>query len=187
MKKPLFLLFAAMTTLASVSLAKEDAARLELKPTDDAAIDVISVGEGAQLAKQTSNVVMFDQPVGADQWNTASIKFKASKDTDVRLRLSARFTQADDMWVLIDNVKVEGAEIQNPDFEGGSGATAPTGWKFLKKEGGSNNAERITDASKAASGESFVKVSHGCPVVQVIHVPQDKEITVSFSGRSATE
>jgi len=187
MKKPLFLLFAAMTTLASVSLAKEDAARLELKPADDATIEVISVGEGAQLAKQTSNAVTFDQPVSADQWKTASINFKVSKDTDVRLRLSARFTQADDMWVLIDNVKAEGVEVQNPDFEDGSGATAPTGWKFLKKEGGSNSAVRMTDASKAASGGSFVKVSHGCPVVQVIHVPKDKEITVSFSGRSAVE
>ena len=187
MKLHFVIIAGVVAALTAVANAKEDAARLELKPSGDAVIQDIKFGEGAQVVSQASNAVSFDLPVSADQWKTGSIKFKVSADTELRIRLSARFTQADDMWVFIDNVKAEGAEIQNPDFEGGSGATAPAGWKFLKKEGGSSTAVRVTDAAKAASGESFVKVSHGCPVVQMIHVPKDKEVTLTFSARSATQ
>ncbi len=183
MKAHLTLIAAIIATILNVQ-AKEDAGRLELKTAEGASIEVIEVGNGAKIANQSGGSVTIDQVVTGGEWTSASIKFKTTADTEVRLRLSARYTQMDDMWVFIDNVKAVGAEVQNPDFEEGSGTAAPSGWKFIKSPSG-GLATRVSDPSKAASGESFVRVSHGSPVIQTVHIPKDTEVTISFSARSA--
>ena len=133
------------------------------------------------MVNPTANSVSVDQPVKAGQWSTASVKFKTSVDADIRLRLSASWTKADDMWVLIDNVKTDGIQVENADFEK-AGGNAPAGWKFL--EAGGKKAVHLQDAALAESGTGCIKVSHGCPAIQTVHVPKDTEVTITFSFRS---
>lgn len=179
MKLPILLLFAAIPALQ----AKDDAARLMLKSESGADIQIVSTSDNAKSLDPQPKGVTIDMPVNPSEWSTGSVKFKVTEDTDLRLRLSAVYTKADDKWVFIDNVKAEGVALENPDFEAIGPKAAPSGWKFLQN--GKGTASQVQDPKVAASGQACVKVSHGCPVVQTIHVPKDTEVTLTFSGKSA--
>jgi hypothetical protein len=184
--KPLRFLFLSTTVtvaLLASAQAKDDAARLMLKSEGPADIEVISTSDNSKLIDPQAKGVTLEQVTTPDQWTTATIKFKVSADTDLRLRLAANYTKSEEKWVFIDNVKAEGIQIENPDFEN-PGPKGPAGWKFLQN--GKVPATQIKDEKQAASGESFVKVSHASPIVQMIHVPKDTEVTLTFSAKSAT-
>ncbi len=181
---PLALLALTSALIAPTLYAREDGVRIMLKSESAATIEVTGTSSAETVVTKSPKSVSLDQTITADQWTTVSLQFKVSEDADIQLRLSARWTKADDKWVLIDNVKAEGAKIENGDFENGSDS-APGGWKFRKGQTGP--ASLVTDDKLAASGTRFVKVSHGSAVVQTIHVLGGTDVTLSFSARSATE
>ncbi|MEZ0298523.1 MAG: hypothetical protein ACAI35_18905 [Candidatus Methylacidiphilales bacterium] len=171
-----------VSTISCISLqaaAREPGVKLLLKPQGGetpATLQVISTSEGAKV---TGNVTL-DQSVG-DQWKTVSIQFKASADTDIKMRISAVWSKDDTVKVFLDNVKIKGATIVNPDFEEGS--KIPLGWQFLKS--GLNSAQFISDASTAASGSKYIKISHGTPAIQNFRVAKDAEVTITLSVKAA--
>lgn len=181
----IFILAALLVFPAGSLLAKEDAARIMLKSLGDATIEVVSNSDGGKLISGSGEKgVTLDQPTVANEWSPASITFKVNQDAEIQIRLSATWNKEDNKWVYIDNVKGEGVEIQSPDLESET-SQVPTGWTF--RQAGAGKAAHINDAGVAASGTGFVKLSHGCSMIQVIHVPKDKEVTISFVARSATE
>lgn len=178
----LFVLAAACAAPLAGLQARDDAARIMLKSLGDATIEVTAHSDGGKLVSDTGKGATLDQPTVANEWSTASITFKTSADAEIQVRLSATWNKEDNKWVFIDKVKGEGVEIQNPDLEGESGQ-APTGWTF--RQAGTGKASQINDAGQAASGTGFAKVSHGCSLIQTVHVPKDKEVTISFQARNA--
>ncbi len=179
----LLTLAASLTAALSNTQAKDTTARLMLKSDGPADIQVIGNSDNAKLIDPQAKAITVEVPANANQWSTGSIKFKVSADTDLRLRLSSNYTKTEEKWVFIDNVKGEGVQVENPDFES-AGANGPNGWKFLQN--GKGKAVLLQDDKAAASGQGFVKVSHTAPVVQVIHVPKDTEVTLSFSAKAAS-
>ena len=176
------LLAAALALLSPSAYSKGDAARLMLKvPDGSPAVEVVKMSEGAvDLTKTTITV---DQAVTAQEWTTLSVTLKSPSEVDVLLRLSATWTKEDTAWVYIDNVKFEGGDLLNPDLEEGNPGKAPSDWKFMKT--GANSAEYIQDAALAASGAGVVELPYSCPLTQTIHLPKDKEVTISFSAKLA--
>lgn len=159
-----------------------DAAWLLVKAMGEAQLEIIGISEGSAVVKQDPKTFTFAQATDPDRWRTAEIKFKSNADTDVTLRLSARYSKLDDEWVYLDNIKTTACKIANPDFETGDGTKAE-GWEFRRGRG-NKKSELLQDPDMAASGTSFVKISHGCPVVQIAHIQKDTEITLSFVCRS---
>lgn len=162
-----------------------DAAWMMVRSADDTAeIKVISISEGSGIVAFTPTSFTLAQASDPDQWKTAEIKFKASADADVLLRLSARYASKNDKWVYIDNIKATGITVENPDFETASGET-PAGWQFRAK--GGLKGVLLHESGFAASGTGYVKVAHGTPVVQTVRVTKDTEVTLSFTFKTATK
>lgn len=178
--KPVFTINSAFTKNTPPKDA--DAAWLMVKSETGDEIEVTSISDGSAVVAQSPQSATLAVATDPGEWKTAEIKFKSKADTTVLLRLSARYSKKDDMWVYIDGVKGSAVEIKNPDFEAG-GSQVPEGWQFRQGKGEAK-AAHLNDAGTAASGTGFVKVSHGCPAVQSVHVPKDVEVTVAFSARS---
>ena len=176
-------LAAALAALAPALHAKGDAARLMLKlPDGSQPVEIVKVSEGA--VELPGGVVSIDQPVTPDAWAKVSITVKSPANVDALLRLSATWTKEDSVWVYIDDIKYDGdIPLNNPDLEDGAPGKAPTGWKFTKT--GEKVGEYLQDATLATSGAGLVKVPFSAPLAQTIHLPEGKEVTISFSAKLA--
>ncbi|CAN5386462.1 hypothetical protein BH09VER1_BH09VER1_07540 [soil metagenome] len=186
----ILLIFLGAVALHGTSFADDNAARLLLQ-AGNGELEGIKSSDGSKMpsasqwvkdpekAKRTVAVI---QPLTADGWTTFSITFKATEATSVKLRISGDFNKAGETWALFDNVKAEGAEIVNGDFET-SAQGVPSGWMLQKTEG--KQGELLTDGKAAASGEKYIKVSHTYPAVQMIQVPANQEVTITASARLA--
>jgi hypothetical protein len=176
------LLGLALAVLAPSAFAKGDAARLMVKVPEGNTVEIVKFSAGA--TDLTKTTITIDQPVNDSEYTTLSVTLKAAADVDVLLRLSATWTKEDNVWVYIDNVKVDGATVNNADLEEGTAGKAPSDWKFMKTA--ANMGEYLQDAAVAASGAGVVKVPYTCPLTQSIHLPKDKEVTISFSAKLAS-
>lgn len=179
-------LFLILTILmpAGQILAMENAARLHVKSEGEAAIELTGKSEEAKAPIIAPKAFSVDFPVVADKWTTCRVTFKVAGPTILKVRLSGSWLKEGDNLVFIDDIKATGLNIVNPDFEVDAFKnTAPAGWQFWQQ--GAPWAIWMRDRAAAASGEIFVKVSHACPAVQRVQVPQATEVTISFAARLA--
>ncbi len=164
--------------------ASDSAARITVKSEGAGDLVVVETSPSSKLIRVTPKGVSMDHPVKPDDWSTASLTFRATKDTQIKLRLAGSWKKDGHVWVLADNVKARGVEVRNPDFENGlHKTTAPDGWKFLHED--ESNASIIRDPALAASGKVCVKVSDSCPVIQRFTIRKDTDVTISFAARLA--
>lgn len=178
--------------LGCLAHADETRARILIQ-ADSGELQAVGASEGARIVDMSSSAkdpekakrtVVVTAPISADQWTTFSATVKASGSGQAKLRLSGDFEKGGDSWALIDNVKGDGVEITNGDFED-SAKGAPKGWMLQKTDG--KQGETVTDGNTAASGENFVKVSHTYPVIQSIPLPADREVTITLSARATKQ
>ena len=113
-----------------------------------------------------------------DQWAPFNLTFTPSQDGVVNISLRAAHAQGFP-WIHIDDVRCEGAELQNADFELRNKNGAATGW------GGSKD-NLVEDAAKAKSGQSFARVNYQHHLAQNIRVSKDQKVHLSFVYRPET-
>ena len=120
----------------------------------------------------------------ADQWRDWSFSFTPQADGEVTLKLMGagiRVPGSDQfltIWTYTDDLRVEGAELVNGDFEGPAKQGMPEGWR--KDVGG---GLLIHDPKLAASGEYCVKTAHNMRFAQVLKVTAGKMVTVTMKVR----
>ncbi|HCE43414.1 MAG TPA: hypothetical protein DET40_07685 [Lentisphaeria bacterium] len=121
-------------------------------------------------AEKNKQYVMANFHAGSD-WKKGTFTFTPSKDGNVNVVLRSRWVENGGtiLWVLIDDIKLEGADIVNGDFEKDSSA-----WT-LNGEG--NNKASIVD--KGHSGNA-VRVAHDSPAMQTIKVKANKPVKVTY-------
>ena len=113
----------------------------------------------------------------APDWKQAGYTFTPDKDGTVMICLRSRWT--DDkppVWSLIDDVKVEGAQLVNGDFEKGS-----DGWDLQEKD----DKTKSEIVANGRNGSKAVKVAHDAPACQSIDVKAKTPVKITFWFKAA--
>ncbi|MCY3019180.1 MAG: carbohydrate binding domain-containing protein [Planctomycetota bacterium] len=109
------------------------------------------------------------------EWKKAEFTFKTNKDGTVRMCVMGPwFDQGGGkiktIWMLYDDISVDGATLKNGDFEGGM-----DGWSTYGED---NPAKVVTEP--VHGGKNAVKVWHNSPVQQDITVKANQPVKVTF-------
>jgi hypothetical protein len=119
-----------------------------------------------------------------DSWQELSFSFVSKVDGDVSLILlgdgyTDPFTKTQlPVWVYMDDLRVEGAELVNGDFEERQANGKPAGWRPHVKP-----AISIQDPDLAASGSWLVKVAHDRRYSQTLRLTAGQRVTVRAKVR----
>ncbi|CAN5386777.1 hypothetical protein BH09VER1_BH09VER1_07590 [soil metagenome] len=186
MKTPALLLFAV--GLAYGNLNAQDASILVSCET--AKIEVVRASDGADLNdlsktnKEGKEITILTASLqtNSDQWQPLGISFKSPEETDVVLQLRAKPGNKDSR-TCFDNFKIEGATMVNADLEDVDKAGVPKGWRVGYKT--RDVIPSKEQADRASSGIRFVEVDSSFFLSQTIHIPKDKEVTITGQVRSA--
>lgn len=117
----------------------------------------------------------------ADRWYSYEFEFTAEKDGLVSIELMG--TQGEPtVWTYYDDIRVEGAELTNGDFEI-MGPKGLAGWRVPPARGAASLL--VDDVRLAASGSRLVMASHDFRFTQPIRVIGGRKVTVRFKARGA--
>jgi len=181
-----FLWLAQFGDMAADGTGQPSQARIDLDSRQHPV--TMTAGEGCKVQD-------WAQPVGCylsatwdglptDRWQEISFSFTPQADGQVILKLmgaGVRVPGSDEfltVWTYTDNVRVEGAELVNGDFEVGEKQGLPEGWR---KDVGLGLL--IHDAKLAASGEYCVKTAHNQRFAQVLKVTAGRMVTLRMMVR----
>jgi hypothetical protein len=129
---------------------------------------------------QAAHVLVFQQAVKADQWQPLQLQFGSDKDATIPLSLVSEFTKEDEapVWVVYDDVTIEGAAHAPPgDFEQIE-RNAPAGWSIKKRKMPARMIEGM-----AHGGERAVAASFGGPIETTLEVKANQPVTVRVWAR----
>ncbi len=181
-----FLWLAQFGDLAADGSGQPSQARIDLDSRQ--APVLMTAGEGCAVQD-------WAQPVGCylsatrdglppDRWQELTFRFTPRTDGEVILKLmgaGVRVPGSDEfltVWTYTDNLRVEGAELVNGDFELGDKQGVPAGWRKDIGQG-----MLVHDAKLAASGECLVKTAHNQRFAQVLRVTAGREVVVRMMVR----
>ncbi|NQT11814.1 MAG: hypothetical protein HQ582_03640, partial [Planctomycetes bacterium] len=167
-----------------------------LKPSN-AVIHILSLAKTGQMLESIRGCEVCDwaKPKGhrlsanarglpTDSWQELSFSFVSTVDGEVSFILlgdayTDPFTQTQlPVWVYIDDLRVEGAELVNGDFEEREANGEATAWRRHVKSGIS-----IRDPVLAASGAWLVKVAHDRRFAQTLRLTAGQTVTVRAKTR----
>lgn len=139
-------------------------------------------------AKDDGRSAIAELPVAEHDWKQGTLRFTPSADGIVQLGLMGHFVEGTgakprEIWVYFDDVKAEGAVLENGSFEQAGEGGRPAMWTgkaFCQ-------AKRIADETGAKAGKAYAKVCHGGigALRQDLHVKQGQTVTLTFWARSA--
>lgn len=113
-----------------------------------------------------------------DQWSKFSLSFVAHQDDEVQLSLRGGYAPALP-WIHIDELRCDGAELLNSDFELCTKNGSLVAW------GGSKD-NLLEDAERAKSGKRFARVNYQHHLGQKIKVSKNQRVHISFMYRPET-
>ncbi len=113
-----------------------------------------------------------------EQWKPFSLTINPSQNGEVHISLRAGHATGYP-WVFVDELRCQGAELSNADFEELTKQGTAAGW-------GGTKENVVTDASMAKSGQNFVRVNYQHYLGQRIKVRKDQKVNLSFSYRPET-
>ena len=167
-----------------------------LKPSN-AVIHILSLANTANMleAVKDCEVCEWAQPLGyrlsanvrgmpTDSWQEMEFSFVSNVDGDVSLILlgdgyTDPITKAQlPVWVYVDDVRVDGAELQNGDFEEHQASGDLVAWRPHVKP-----ALMIQDPQLAASGSWLVKVAADRRFLQTLRLKAGQTVTVRAKVR----
>jgi len=167
-----------------------------LKPSN-AVLHVLSLKKTEKMLKPTGGceVCEWAKPKGhrlsanlrglpTDSWQELSFSFVSKVDGDVSLILlgdgyTDPLTKTQlPVWVYMDDLRVEGAELVNGDFEERQTNGKPAAWRPHVKP-----AISIQDPDLAASGSWLVKVAHDRRFTQTLRLTSGQAVTVRAKVR----
>lgn len=167
-----------------------------LKPSN-AVIHIQSVKKTGEMLEPVSGCEVCDwaKPLGhrlsADRaglptgsWQDFEFSFVSKIDGEVSLILlgdgytNPATNEQLPVWVYMDDLRVEGAEFHNGDFEERLPDGSPAAWRLHVKPGVS-----IHDPDLAISGSWLVKVAHDCRYYQTLRLTAGQVVTVRAKVR----
>jgi len=167
-----------------------------LKPSN-AVIHILSLTKTGQMLEPIRGCEVCDwaKPKGhrlsasargmpTDSWQELSFSFVSTVDGDVSLILlgdgyTDPFTQTQlPVWVYMDDLRAEGAELVNGDFEEREASGEATAWRPHV-----NPATSIRDPKLAASGSWLIKVAHDRRFAQTLRLTAGQAVTVRAKVR----
>ena len=185
MSKTVAAIAAAILGLCAVAQAGSNAARIDVSGTGEKVALAPGKAEGGTISiqgwlkeeeKQKQSITT-SFAASAD-WKSGSFSFTPDKDGKVDIVLIGQWSKepADRSWVIFDNVKAEGAELKNGDFENGS----TSWWLNVDKEG-----VKATVLDTGKDSMHSVKVNHDHQAIQKLGVKAGQPVTISFDYKLA--
>lgn len=188
MKKTLLASMAALLCMGALAADVKYTARVDLNGTKDGIVlEKGAVGEGGWMNNagwlkdkgQDTQYLCVEFPASSE-WKSASFSFTPQKDGKVNFQLLGAFVRDENKtmipaWVIIDDIKVEGATLVNPAFE----EDAKSWWLGGNDKDGKAS---VVDGGKSGKG---VKVWHNAQAVQAVDVKAGKPVMVNITFKKA--
>ena len=175
---------------ARVAAAGPPQVRLDVIGVDEMVpLKLLSASKDAKAAQATwlpgekkECFLFVEAPLTADAWTETTLKFTPLKDGTLTLKLKGEFRKKGEepVWVYYDDITVEGAELQNGNFEQDGGKGRAAGWPQWKK-----GAEYVKNKSLARTGNACVKVCHESAIAQPLRVKAQQPVTIVFHSKAA--
>lgn len=181
-----FLWLAQFGDMAPDAANRPSQARIDLDSRQ--APVMLAPGEGCEVATWAKplgcylSAALDDLPT--DGWREWSFSFTPKTDGQVVLKLMGAGVPVPGtneflpIWFYADDVRVEGAELVNGDFETTGPQGVPAGWRADVKPG-----LYIQDPKLAASGQACVKTTHNHRFAQPLKVTAGRTITIRLKVR----
>ncbi len=112
-----------------------------------------------------------------DEWEEFAFAITPQEDGEAKIVFTAREAVDSYPWMQFDNLKIEGAEISNPDFELLDEQGQPLSWA-----GSAENFRR--DSGQAQSGAVYARVNAQHELSRTITLRQKQKIRLTFFARS---
>lgn len=181
-----FLWLAQFGDMSSAGTERPSEARIDIDsrqhPVMLRAENGCAVSDWAQPVGCYISAGLRDLPV--DHWREMVFSFTPGQNGVVILKLMGAGVQLPGtsefipVWVYSDDLRVEGAEIVNGDFEAPGTGGIPHGWRSDVKPG-----LWIADPELAASGTYCVKTAHNHRFAQELAVTEGRTVTVRLKVR----
>ncbi len=173
---PSIAMIALLLTTGAVWAAPINAARIDIDSVEPEVLFLTpgevknGTAENKPGGTWRNSAIRTSFPAAAD-WKQGSFSFTPDKDGALTIHVMGGWAkeEADRSYVICDDVRIDGAELKNGDFENGA-----QGWW---KTGKTKNAA-VVDTAK--SGDKAAKVNHDNGFMQKIAVKAEKPVTVTF-------
>ncbi|MFA6176893.1 MAG: hypothetical protein WC765_09985, partial [Phycisphaerae bacterium] len=118
----------------------------------------------------------------SDKWEDMTVSVIPEEDCNLRIDLCGPHRPKEKgskdilpIWAEYDDIKIEGATLENPSFETLNARMLPEGWQCVP-------ANVAADAS-AAEGKIYVKACFNQPVVQTVSAKAGQLVTITARVR----
>lgn len=118
----------------------------------------------------------------SDEWRELKFTAVSQHNTKLNLSLNGPYRPVEGgskilipIWIAYDDIKIEGAEIKNGNFEKLNDQGIPENWICRSKN-------VLTD-----NGENYIKASFERPVKQIIYIKGGKPITITMKVKRISE
>lgn len=131
----------------------------------------------------------FEMPAVRNEWREMVFSFLPTASGKVDLQLKGMCFRLDGvtqrLWVVFDDLTVEGAEVKNGDFENVGKNGGPANWHLSSKDG--FKAVHIQDAARAHGGKGAIEVAHDQTATQGMQVEANRKVTVRVWQRLSAD
>lgn len=147
--------------------------------------DGVKAGYASWLGKgDRDSMVVTHIDLDGQTWAPFSFTVEPLADGALDLNLKGKFIKGGgELWVIYDDLQVEGATLANGDFEQGSDVK---GWTLDWVKSG-KKAELVHGDGLVQQGKSALRVNHDAKAGQTLQVKAGQRITISGSVRLAPE
>lgn len=174
------LFIAALITVSSLLQAQDEFARIDItqEQKPEAAVLIPGTVEGGELgncswfpSEEERNRIITSSFPATSEWKNASFSFTPTKDVNA-LTIVLLSQGTNNPPLLFANLKIEGAELKNGNFESGL-----SGWWMNTAQDGS----KAELASNACNGANAVNVNEPHRIAQSFKAKGGSPVKISFS------
>jgi hypothetical protein len=131
-------------------------------------------------------IVGVNNKLSADEWKEFEMEFIPESDGEIVVYLRGMWFRPKGaeknipVWIYFDEVEVEGADIENSNFEETDEKGKLKAWNLSK-----GGAEKVEDEATASSGQNCVKVWHNSMAYQKLKVKKDQPVKIKAKMKAA--
>ena len=144
----------------------------------------LEAGEGCLKGTRATHLSAHSENPLSDKWENLTFSLTPKEDCNLFLMLKGPYVPKEKggqdflpVWIEYDDLKIEGATLENPSFETLNDQMLPEGWGCVP-------ANVITDSS-AAGGKTHVRAWVNQPVTQKVAAKAGHPVTITAQVRRA--
>lgn len=137
-------------------------------------------GKKATWLKENADSRLLIIGKAGETWEEKSFQFTVNEDCEVNIHLMGELSGKKRPWVAYDNVRIEGATVENGSFED---VDTKSGLSENWGTEGKKNHYVLKKGDDAADGDNYIEVSHDNRAVQKLKCKKGELVTVTFMVR----